>query len=71
MAAGDDDMAAQEPLSRENFDLLSKLHGITGNPSHLDELYSQTRGVYIMAETIRHIDVSGVEPEMAFIPPTD
>ena len=71
MAAGDDDMAAQEPLSRENFDLLSKLHGITGNPSYLDELYSQTRGVHIMADTIRRIDVSGIEPDMAFIPPID
>ena len=64
-------MAEKEQLSRENFELLSKLHGITGNSSHLDELYSQTRGVYIMAETIRRIDVSGAEPEMAFIPPID
>ncbi len=71
MASGDNDMAEKEQLSRENFELLSKLHGITGNSSHLDELYSQTRGVYIMAETIRRIDVSGAEPEMAFIPPID
>ena len=71
MAAGDYDMAESEKLSRENFELLSKLHGLTRNPSYLDELYSQTRGVYIMADTIRRIDVSGVEPEMAFIPPTD
>ena len=71
MASGDNDMAEKEQLSRENFELLSKLHGIRGNSSHLDELYSQTRGVYIMAETIRRIDVSGAEPEMAFIPPID
>ena len=71
MASGDNDMAEKEQLSRENFELLSKLHGITGNSSHLDELYSQTRVVYIMAETIRRINVSGAEPEMAFIPPID
>ena len=64
-------MAEGEQLSRENFDRLSELHGITGAPSYLDELYSQTRGVYTMSEAIRSIDVSGVEPEMAFIPPTD
>ena len=64
-------MSTKERLSRENFDLLSELHGITGAPSYLDELYSQTRGVYIMADTIRNIDVSSVEPEMAFVPPTD
>ena len=64
-------MATGEQLSRENFDLLAELHGIAETPSYLNELYSQVRGVYIMAETIRNIDVSGVEPEMAFIPPTD
>ena len=71
MPDGDNDMAESEKLSRENFELISKLHGITGNPSYLDELYSQTRGVHIMADTIRRIDVSGVEPDMAFIPPID
>ena len=64
-------MATGEQLSRESFDRLAELHKITGNSSYLDELYSQTRGVYIMAETIRSIDVSGVEPEMAFIPRAD
>ena len=64
-------MAAGEQLSRENFDRLTESRGIAENPSYIDELYTQVRGVYIMAETIRNIDVSGVEPEMAFIPPTD
>ena len=64
-------MATGEQLSRENFDRLAELHGITENASYLDELYSQARGVYMMAKTIRNINVSGVEPEMAFIPPTD
>ena len=64
-------MAADKQLSREDFDRLAKLHGITGEPAYLDELYAQARGVYLMAETVKKINVSGVEPEMAFIPPTD
>ncbi len=64
-------MAAWEQLSRENFDRLAELHGITEKASYLDELYSQSRGVYMMAKTIRNINVSGVEQEMAFIPPTE
>ena len=64
-------MAPREQLSHESFVLLSELHEITGNSSYLDELYSQTRGVYSMVEKIRDIDVSGVEPDMAFIPPID
>jgi len=64
-------MAAEEQLPREDFDLLTKLHGVTGGHAYLDELYAQARGVYIMADAVKKIDVSGVEPDMAFIPPTD
>ena len=64
-------MATEQILSREDFDRLAELHGIKGEPAYLDELYAQARGVFLMAQTIRGIDVSGVEPEMAFIPPTD
>jgi len=64
-------MAAEKQLSREDFDRQAQLHGITGEPAYLDELYAQARGVFIMAETIKNIDVSGTEPEMAFIPPAD
>ena len=64
-------MAAEEQLHRGDFDLLTKLHGIAGEPAYLDELYAQARGVYIMAETVKKIGVSGVEPQKAFIPPTD
>ena len=64
-------MAAEEQLPREDFDLLTKLHGVTGEPAYLDELYAQARGVSIMADAVKKIDVSGVEPDMAFIPPTD
>ena len=61
---------ASEQLSREEFDLLAKLL-VDGEPAYLDELYSQVRGVYISAKNIREIDVSGAEPDVAFIPATD
>jgi Asp-tRNA(Asn)/Glu-tRNA(Gln) amidotransferase C subunit len=64
-------MASEKQLSREDFDRIAELQGITGEPAYLDELFAQARGVFMMAETIKGIDVTGVEPEMAFIPPTD
>ncbi|MCH7738255.1 MAG: hypothetical protein IH872_12750 [Chloroflexi bacterium] len=64
-------MAAEKQLSREEFDHLAKLLGVDGEPAYLDELFSQVRGVFIGAKRIREIDVSGAEPDMAFIPPTD
>lgn len=64
-------MASEKQLSREDFDRIAELHGISGEPDYLDELFAQARGVFMMAETIKGIDVTGVEPEMAFIPPTD
>ena len=63
-------MASEKQLSREEFDLLAKLLGVDGEPAYLDELYSQVRGVHISAQNIREIDVTGAEPDMAFIPPT-
>ena len=63
-------MASEKQLSREEFDLLAKLLGVDGEPAYLDELYSQVRGVYISAQNIREIDVTGAEPDMAFIPPS-
>ena len=62
-------MASQNQLSREEFDRLREKLGVDGEPDYLDELYTQVRGVYMMAESIRAIDVSGAEPDMAFIPP--
>jgi hypothetical protein len=63
-------MASEQQLSREEFDVLAKLLGVDGETAYLDELYSQVRGVYISGKNIREIDVSGAEPDMAFIPPT-
>lgn len=61
-------MALDEQLSREEFDRLAEQLGIRGDPAYIDELYSQVRGVFIGAKTVRDIDVSGVEPDMSFMP---
>jgi len=64
-------MASPNQLSREEFDRLREKLGVDGEPAYLDELFTQVRGVFMMADKIRAIDVSGAEPDMAFIPPTD
>lgn len=64
-------MASQNQLSREEFDRLAELLGVNGEAAYMDELYTQVRGVFMMGENVRAIDVSGVEPDMAFIPPID
>ncbi len=68
IATGDALMASNKQLSREEFDCLAEQLGISGDPDYIDELYSQVREVFIGAKTIRDIDVSGVEPDMAFMP---
>ena len=61
-------MAEDGQLTREEFDRLAERLGIGGDPAYLDELYSQVRGVFTGADAVRKIDVSGAEPDMAFIP---
>lgn len=64
-------MASDKQLTREDFDSMAKQLGVGGDPAYLDELYSQVRGVFIGAKTLREIDVSGIEPDMAFVPRTN
>ncbi len=61
-------MASEKQLTREEFDCLAEQLGVSGDAAYIDELYSQVRGVFIGTKTIREIDVSGVEPDMAFVP---
>ncbi len=55
-------------LSRQAFDETAARLGISGADDHMDELYSQLRGVLTGAASLRNLDVSGTEPDMAFIP---
>ena len=70
MLAGDNDMTSQQQPPREEFNRLAELLKIQGEPDYMDDLYDQVRGVFMMGESIRSIDVSGAEPDMAFIPPS-
>ena len=64
-------MTSQQQLSREEFNRRAELLGVSGEPDYMDELYNQVRGVFMMGESIMAIDVTGAEPEMAFIPPVN
>jgi len=63
-------MTSQQRPSREEFNHLAEHLKIQGEPDYMDDLYNQVRGVFMMGESIRSIDVSGAEPDMAFIPPS-
>lgn len=61
-------MANDDTLSREDFDVMAANLGLDREPGYLDELYFQVRGIFIGARSLRAIDVSDTEPDMAFIP---
>ena len=61
-------MPDDAPISRQAFDEAAARLGITGTDAHLDELYNQLRGVLAGAASLRNLDVSDTEPDMAFIP---
>ena len=61
-------MLDDAPISRQAFDEAATRLGIAGAEAHMDELYSQLRGVLAGTASLRSLDVSGVEPDMAFIP---
>ena len=61
-------MTDDATLSRQSFDEAAARLGITGSDSHMDELYRQVQGVLAGTRSLGSIDVSGVEPDMAFDP---
>ena len=61
-------MTDDAPISRQAFDEAAARLGISGSGAHMDELYSQLRGVLSGTAALSAIDVTGVEPDMAFIP---
>ena len=60
-------MPDNAPISRQAFDESAARLGITGSEAHMDELYSQLRGVLVGTASLRSIDVTDTEPDMAFI----
>ena len=64
-------MPDDSPISRQAFDEAAARLGIAGADAHMDELYNQLRGVLAGTVSLRNLDVSGTEPDMAFIPSPD
>ena len=56
------------PMSRESFDEAASRLGIAGSEAHMDELFRQVQGVLAGTRSLATIDVSNVEPDMAFDP---
>jgi Asp-tRNA(Asn)/Glu-tRNA(Gln) amidotransferase C subunit len=61
-------MSEGQPISREAFDEAAARLGIEGSENHMDDVYRQVRGVLDGTRSLLAIDVSGVEPDMAFRP---
>ena len=61
-------MPDDAPISRQAFDEAASRLGIAGTDAHMDELYNQLRGVLAGTASLRNLDVSDTEPDMAFIP---
>lgn len=61
-------MPDDAPISRQAFDETAARLGLSGGDAHLDELYRQLCGVLTGTASLRRLDVSGVEPDMAFVP---
>ena len=55
-------------VSRQSFDEEAARLGIEGSQDHMDELFRQVQGVLTGTRSLLSIDVSGVEPDMAFNP---
>ena len=60
-------MPDDAPISRQNFDETAARLGISGTADHMDELYKQLQGVLAGTASLRDLDVTGTEPDMAFI----
>ena len=56
------------PMSRDSFDESAARLGITGSETHMDELFRQVQGVLAGTRSLTSIDVTDVEPDMAFDP---
>ena len=55
-------------MSRESFDEAAARLGIDGSEAHMDELFRQVQGVLAGTRSLLSIDVSYMEPDMAFDP---
>ena len=61
-------MAEGEPLSQEVFLLQAAAAGIDVSGAHGEELLAFVRNMLSSLESLKELDVSGAEPDMAFMP---
>jgi len=64
-------MPEKSPLSHDAFLALAEAAGIDVSGAHGEELFSFVQNILTGLESLQGIDVSGAEPDMAFIPPSD
>ena len=62
-------MSNQDWLDRETFLRLAAAAGLDVASPHIEELFPSVRNLLVSLESVRRMDVSGAEPDMAFIPP--
>ena len=64
-------MEDRNVLTREAFLYLAKEAGLDTASPHMDELYPYVQNVLAGIQSLKELDVSGAEPDMAFIPPRE
>jgi Asp-tRNA(Asn)/Glu-tRNA(Gln) amidotransferase C subunit len=61
-------MPLQQPLAYEDFLRIAQQSGLDTSAAHLAELFPYVQGVLSSLEPLQGLDVSQVEPDMAFLP---
>ena len=61
-------MPEENTLSQEAFQYLAKQAGLPESDAHAQELLRYVQSALAALQPVRDIDVTGVEPDMAFIP---
>ena len=61
-------MPAENPLTHEAFIYLASQAGLDITDPHMEELYPYVQSVLASVQSLNEIDVTGTEPDMAFVP---
>ena len=64
-------MENEDALTREAFLHLARAAGLDAASPHMDELYPYVLNVLAGLQSLKELDVSRAEPDMAFIPPRE
>ena len=61
-------MASETPFSHQLFLRMAAEAGLDVQSPHMDDLYAYMSGVLDGLRALQNLNVSGAEPDMAFIP---